>query len=180
MKTKDIKKTLMSNDQLLIEEMFENIYNEYYKLIYYIIYSIIKNHENTLDILNDTFIKAFNNIDKFNVHNNESNIKSWIVKIAKNEAINFLKKKKKDKLLSLDLDISNLKDEQISMDKFIIEFKDILDDLELEILIYRIIYNMKLKDIADILKMKINDIYYIYQKALNKLKKYYSLGDIHE
>ena len=36
------------------EETFEKIYNEYFSLIYYIAYSIVKNHQDSEEVVQDT------------------------------------------------------------------------------------------------------------------------------
>ncbi len=51
---------------------------------------MVKDHEDTHDVLQNTFLKVFNNIDQFN---GDSQIYSWMYRIAANEAITFLNKK---------------------------------------------------------------------------------------
>ena len=97
---KKLKITLKSKDKLIIDEVYEEIYNEYYKLVYFVILQIIKNKEETEELVNDTFLKAFNNITKFK---EDTSLKSWIVQIAKNTAINQYNKNKKSNT-TLDID----------------------------------------------------------------------------
>lgn len=177
MKTKEIRNALLTNDPIIIENLYEDIYNEYYKLLFYVVIKITKNEEDTKEIVIESFRKAFNNIDKFDFNKSDSNFKAWLVRIAKNEAINYMKKYNKASIDYLDEDI---KATNSDFDKFVLEFKEILNQVELDILIFRIKYNMKLIDIAEIYQTDTNHIYNIYKQALRKLKKYYKLGDFNE
>ncbi len=170
-----LKAALRSKDKLIIDEVYEEIYNEYYKLIYYVILQIIKNKDETDELVNDTFLKAFNNITKFQ---EDTSLKSWIVQIAKNTAINKYNKNKKSNTI-LDFDyIMNLEaDTPTDFDNLIKEFRQYLTIEETNIIFFRIYYDMKLKDIAEYYETSINDIYQKYQKALKILKKHYKKGD---
>lgn len=176
MKTKDIKNVLMSHDQNMIMLMYEDLYDEYYKLVYYIVLKILKNTEDTEEVVNEAFQKAFNNIHKFDYSKDESNFKAWLVRIAKNEAINYYNKYKNKKLILNNDGINQVKSEN-SLDNFLMEFQEILSSEELDVLLMKIYYKMKFKDISESLDKDINDVYYIYKKALNTLKQYYKRND---
>ena len=51
---------------------------------------MVKSHDDSDDILQNTFVKIFRNIDKFK---GDSKLYSWMYRIATNEAITFLNKK---------------------------------------------------------------------------------------
>lgn len=53
---------------------------------------MVKNHEDTHDVLQNTFLKIYRNIHKFR---GESQLFSWMYRIATNEAISFLNKQAK-------------------------------------------------------------------------------------
>ena len=177
MKTKDIKDALLTNDPFVIEDLFKNIYDEYYKLLFYISIRMTKNQDDTEELVNEAFVKAFKNLDKFDFNNSESNFKAWLVRIVKNETINFLTKKNKESYEYLSGDIESTNS---NFDKFLFEFTYLLTQEELDVLVFRIEYNMKLKDIASILDKDINYIYKVYKRALKILKKHYKIGDFHE
>ena len=69
----------------LIVERYER------KLLRYGVY-LLKDHDIAADIVQDTFIKAYINLQSFNTHKKFS---SWIYRIAHNEAINYIKRSKK-------------------------------------------------------------------------------------
>ena len=58
---------------------------------------MVKDHEDTHDVLQNTFIKVFKNIQNFK---GESKLFSWMYRIATNEAISFLNKKAKQHQIS--------------------------------------------------------------------------------
>ena len=176
MKTKEILDVLQTNDEIAIEELFSKLYNEYYKLLYFIIIKILKNVEDTENIVNDAFVKAFNNIDKFDFNSSTSSFKSWLVRIGKNEAINYYNKTKKDRLLLTDEEVT-IVSHYNDFTQFIDEFKGILNDEELNVLVMRVFYSMKLKDIGSEIDKNTNDTYSIYKRAIKKLKEKYKRDD---
>lgn len=74
------------------QEAFRILVKDYKERLYWHIRNIVKDHDDTDDILQNTFIKIFKNIDKFK---GESKLYSWMYRIATNEAINFLNKEAK-------------------------------------------------------------------------------------
>ena len=71
---------------------FEVLINTYKERLYWHIRRIVLNHDDTDDVLQNTFIKIFRNIDKFK---GGSKLYSWMYRIATNEALTFLKAKSK-------------------------------------------------------------------------------------
>ncbi|MBR2891101.1 MAG: sigma-70 family RNA polymerase sigma factor [Bacilli bacterium] len=177
---KELKEALLSNNSLLIEEVFEQIYNDYYKLIYFIVIKIIKDPESCKEVVNDVFLKAFNHIDKLDLNTHNSSIKSWLVRIGKNEAINFYNKQKRDNIVLDEEYVNKEVSYNDSFDRFIDEFKNILTEEEIEILVFRIYYDMKLKEIAKYYNSTTSIVYTKYQKALKILKQHYKRGDFNE
>lgn len=70
---------------------FEEIVNVYSRQLYWQIHYILQNHDDTDDVLQNTFIKAWKGIERFK---GESAMYTWLYRIAHNEAITFLKQKK--------------------------------------------------------------------------------------
>jgi len=70
------------------------------KLLRYAVY-LIKDEEKAADIVQNTFIKVYVNLNGFNVNKNFS---SWIYRITHNEAMNIMKKYKKEVAMDEDFD----------------------------------------------------------------------------
>lgn len=64
----------------------------YQERLYWHIRHIVKNHNDTDDILQNTFIKVYKNIITFK---GESKLYTWLYRIATNEAITFVNKRAK-------------------------------------------------------------------------------------
>ena len=75
-------------------EAFRDLLQQYQERLYWQIRNIVKNHEDADDVLQNTFIKIFNNIIKFK---GESQLFSWMYRIATNEAITHVNKQAKKK-----------------------------------------------------------------------------------
>ncbi len=69
---------------------FEVLINSYKERLYWHIRRIVLDHDDADDVLQNTFIKVFRNIDKFK---GESKLYSWMYRIGTNEALTFLKTK---------------------------------------------------------------------------------------
>jgi len=74
------------------KELYVHIIKRYQeKLLRYANY-LVKNESNAADIVQESFIKAYININGFNI---KKKFSSWIYRIVHNEAINFINKQKK-------------------------------------------------------------------------------------
>ena len=78
---------------------FNELVNHYQERLYWHIRRIVIDHDDADDVLQNTFIKAFKNLDKFR---EDSQLFTWLYRIATNESLTFLKKKKKNVFVSMD------------------------------------------------------------------------------
>ena len=69
---------------------FNTLVELYKERLYWHIRHIVKSHDDSDDVLQNTFVKVFSNINKFK---GDSKLYSWMYRIATNEALNFLNKK---------------------------------------------------------------------------------------
>lgn len=70
----------------------EQIYEEYSKFIFHYLLSFTNNKELAEELMQETFYSAIKNMHKFK---NDSSLKTWLCKIAKNKWIDYYKKSKK-------------------------------------------------------------------------------------
>ena len=73
--------------------------DQYKERLYWHIRKIVLNHEDTDDILQNTFIKIYKNIHKFE---GKSKLYTWMYRIATNEAITLLNKRAKQKNITIE------------------------------------------------------------------------------
>ena len=71
---------------------FQQLLKEYQRPLYSLIRNIVLNHDDADDVLQNTFVKVFQNLKNFK---GESKLFSWMYRIATNEAITFINKKAK-------------------------------------------------------------------------------------
>jgi RNA polymerase sigma factor (sigma-70 family) len=72
------------------EQAFSTLVSLYKERLYWHIRKMVLNHEDTDDVLQNTFIKVYKNIAHFK---GDSKLYTWLYRIATNEAINCIKKK---------------------------------------------------------------------------------------
>ena len=70
------------------EKGFRNLITTYKERLYWHIRKLVYSHEDADDLLQETFIKVYKNINKFK---GESSLFSWMYRIATNTALSFLK-----------------------------------------------------------------------------------------
>lgn len=80
-------------------DAFEQLVNRYERKIYRLGLNITGNPEDAEDVLQEAFLKAFENLPRFR---EDSRFYTWIVRIAVNQALMKLRKRRSDKSVSLD------------------------------------------------------------------------------
>ena len=151
------------------KEVLEEIYNKYQKVIYGIAFSILKNKDDSEDIVQSVFIK---------IHTLENsklpkeNVASWLYTLTKNEALQFLRKQKNN----IDLDsIYDLADNNNEIDKLINKetYNKLISKLspkEKEIVSLKIISNLSFEEISQLLGEKTATIKWRYYKSIYALR----------
>ncbi|MCR9015631.1 RNA polymerase sigma factor [Aquiflexum gelatinilyticum] len=81
------------------EKGYRLLVEMYQKRVYGIIRKMLIIHEDADDITQNTFIKAFKNIENFQ---GNSSLFTWLYRIATNESLNFLERKKKRYFFSIE------------------------------------------------------------------------------
>ena len=144
---------------------FDNIYEEYFDRVYYKVLSVVKNDDDAEDICQETFISVYKNLSKFR---EESNIYTWIYRIAINKTYDFFRKRKLE--FEINDDVLSLP-EDINFDtKVILEEKlKLISEKEKEIVILKDIYGYKLKEIAEMKNMNLSTVKSVYYKALKDM-----------
>lgn len=90
----------LSDDEILTnikirgqeEFAFNQLMQKYQQKVYYIIRRMVLNHDDANDITQDVFIKCWNKISEFR---GDSQLYTWLYRIATNETINFLNQKRR-------------------------------------------------------------------------------------
>ena len=149
------------------KDAFDVIYYETQKTVYLSIYNIIKDKSLIEDIMQDTYLKAINSLEYYH---RGTNFQAWISTIARNQAINVYNKRKKESLID-PVDNIAFFESPVENNSLLEKALKVLDGQERDIIVYHIVLNFKFKDIADILDIPLSTVFFIYKKALSKIKK---------
>ena len=159
------------------EQAFNFIMDKYREKLYLHIRRILISHEDTDDILQNTLVKAWFALDNFR---EESSLFTWLYKIASNEAITYLRKKRRMNTFSLtglekDLSQKLESDEFLNSDNIRMKLQKAILKLPDK---QRIVFNMKYYDdmkyeqMADILGTSQGALKASYHHAVKKIRKY--------
>ena len=88
-------------------EAFEQLIRRYDRNVFRIAQHITQNREDAEDVVQDAFLKAFQNLQGFQ---EQSKFYTWLVRIAVNEALMKLRRRRTGKLVSLDEDVQTEED----------------------------------------------------------------------
>ena len=91
---------------------FEKIVRKYEKYVCTAVYSVVKNYDDAYDVSQEVFLKLYHNIGSFK---GESSFSSWLYRIARNAALDFLRKEKKS-LRSVSLYYENTSGEEVELE----------------------------------------------------------------
>lgn len=183
---------MASDDKKLIEEIlegddsaFKSLMEKYLHPVYNFLRQLVKDTSVVDDLTQETFIKAWKNMVRFD---QEKNFKTWIFTIAKNTAYDYLRKKKSIPFSFFKKSEDDKGLEEISEDKIlpdeILEKEDLARELEKKlkevprkyrtILFLHYKEDFSLYEIAEILKKPYNTIKSLHYRALLRLREAFS------
>ncbi len=173
--------TALQNEEAK-EAAFRELVSQYKERLYWQIRNMVLNHDDTDDVLQNTFIKIFKNIDSFK---GESKLHTWMYRIAANESITFLNKKAKRNNIS----IENLKDSAVRKLETDVYFEG--DELQLQFQKaiatlpprQQLIFNMKyfqdhtFEELSKILDTSVGGLKSSYHIAVKKITEFIKTQD---
>lgn len=159
------------------EKAFRELMTQYKERLYWHIRKIVISHDDTDDVLQNTFVKVYRNIDKFNA---ESKLYSWMYRIATNESITFINKRAKQKTVDIDemhVQMANNLEADVYFDGTEIQLqlqKAIATLPQKQQLVFNMKYfdNMKYQEISDILETSVGALKASYHHAVKKIETF--------
>lgn len=158
-------------------EAFKDLVSCYKERLYWHIRNLTKNHDDTDDVLQNTFIKIFKNIDAFK---GDSLLYTWMYRIATNEALTFLTQKAKRLHLSSE-ELQNQLVENIESDAYFegdqIQLKlqkaiAILPQKQQQVFNMKYFQELKYREISEILGTSEGALKASYHIAVKKIEDY--------
>ena len=160
-------------------DAFETLVRKYQKPIYALCRRMTGEHHSADDLSQETFIKAYLSLQKFK---DEKSFFSWIRKIALNNSLNYLKKRKREEPLgiremntteNLNSSPQELPHEKLLRKNMEENFKEALEALPLDqktVFILRVFENLSYKAIADLLNIPPGTVMSRLNRSREKLK----------
>ncbi|MDR7870762.1 MAG: RNA polymerase sigma factor [Tissierellaceae bacterium] len=159
-------------------EAFEELYKITERTLYAYVLSIVKNHDETLDIMQETYMKI---MASAHLYKPMGKPLAWIFTIAKNLYLSKLRKDKKvlnmeSNEMSNDLRFSYVTDNE---DKIVLEAAlDILSEDERKIVLLYAVSGLKHREIAESIGLTLSTTLSKYYRALKKLRKHISEKEV--
>ena len=159
------------------ERAFRLLVQQYQERLYWHIRRMVMEHEDANDVVQNTFIKVYRSIDNFK---GQSKLYTWLYRIATNESITFLNKKKRQVAESMDQPDYNLS-EKLRADSYV-DGDAIQRKLQAAIATLpekqRLVFNMRYydemsyQDISEVLDKSVGGLKASYHHAVKKIEKY--------
>lgn len=163
-------------DPVRQREAFTEVVRLYSQKLYWYIRKMVIDHDDANDLLQNTFLKAWTNIDMFR---GDAKLSTWLYKIAVNESITFLNQKKNKNTVSMDdTDVYLL--DQLDSDPYF-DGDEAVKKLQKAILSLprkqRVVFNMKYFDevkyeeMSEILGTSVGALKASYHHAVQKVEE---------
>lgn len=172
-------------EQAIIEQSkenpraFEKVYNAYYKQILQFVYQRLDSKETAIDITQNTFLKALQNLPKYQFKGLP--FSSWLYRIALNELNDFFRKNATKRTVNLEDNVINLLTTDTTSNEDAEEhqqklgmLKKAIQQLQAEDFLYiemRFFEGRPFAEIAEILEITENNAKVKTYRILEKLKK---------
>ncbi|MCC7303276.1 MAG: sigma-70 family RNA polymerase sigma factor [Bacteroidia bacterium] len=159
------------------ERAFTHLVERYQKKIYWHIRRIVISHDDADDVVQNVFIKVWKSLDKFN---EDSQLFTWLYRIATNESLSFLRQKKAHLYVNFD-DVAHGLSKTLEDDNY---FKgdELQKKLQQAILNLpdkqRIVFNMRYfeempyEQMSDVLETSVGALKASYHHAVKKVEEY--------
>ena len=161
---------------------FSTLVARYRERLYWHIRKIVIVHEDADDVLQNTFVKAWKGLEAFK---GESQLYTWLYRIATNESINFLNQKRNRQMMSVE-DVGNELSQSLHHDAYFsgdeLQFqlqKAILSLPEKQRLVFNMKYfdEMPYDEMSEILGTSVGALKASYHHAVKKIKEWFELND---
>ncbi len=175
------------NEEEIVEQLHDNatcraaftkIIDHFSKPLYWQIRRMVIDHDTTNDLLQETFLKAWSNIDCFR---GDAKLSTWLYRIAINETLTYIAKEKAKNQISVSDDsflVENIEaDKYFDGDELKIKLQKAVNSLpEKQRLVFNMHYfdEMRYEDMSEILGTSVGALKASYHHALKKVEQFFS------
>ena len=181
----------MTDDKLLIQQLadpktqhkaFETAVRQYGEQLYWQIRRFVLSHDDANDVLQNTFVKAWQGIGSFH---GDSKLSTWLSRIAINESLDFLRRQKNIVTISADdeeLGVANtlMADEYFDGDETEAQLQEAiaqLPEVQRTVFLLRYYDDMKYSDISHMLGTSEGALKAYYHIAVKKISEFFKSHD---
>lgn len=169
-------------DPVTQRKAFEAVVRQYSEQLYWQIRRIVYSHEDANDVMQNTFIKAWNNLDNFR---SEAKLSTWLFRIAINESLDFVRRNKNISTASADdsnMGVANMlvADSYFDGDETAALLQEAiarLPDVQRTVFNLRYFDDMKYSDISRILETSEGALKASYHIAVKKISEFFNKHD---
>ena len=157
-------------------KLFSDIVVRYSEKLYWTIRRIVLNHDDANDVMQNVFVKAWNNLEQFQ---ERSKIYTWLYRIAVNESLDFLRRKRN--FVAYDSDLSDGVGSRLIADEYfdgdatqalLQEAIATLPDVQRIVFNLRYFEEMKYSDMSHLLNTSEGALKASYHIAVKKIHDY--------
>ena len=174
---------MVRGDKFGLKEIYEN----YIGYIYRIIYDVLQNKENAEDVTSEFFIRLWDKAEQFKPG---SGHKGYLATMARNMAIDFLRKHRREELTALMQDLGaeqeeeepgrsrlyqketeSMVEQEVVSDLSIRQALETLKPSERQVVSLKVLGELTFKEIADVMGIPMGTVTWKYQNAIKKLRR---------
>ena len=161
---------------------FEEVVKAFGEPLYWQIRRMVLDHDDANDLLQNTFIKAWTNLDQFR---GDARLSTWLYRIALNECLNFLNRQQAQKNFSIDDEETSIvnqleSDPYFDGDETQQMFQEAIHTLpEKQRMVFQMKYfqEMKYEDISDVMGTTVGALKATYHHAVKKIEDFFNRRD---
>lgn len=165
------------------ERAFNFLVKKYQQKIYYQIRRMVIHHEDSNDVMQNVFIKVWSGLHSFR---QEAQLSTWLYKIAYNETMSFLAKRKRERTSSYELNLSSENqnhsientlraDPYFNADEVEIKFQtaiNLLPDKQKIVFNMKYFDELKYEEMSAILNTSVGALKASFHHAVKKIEEY--------
>ena len=174
---------MVRGDKFGLKEIYEN----YIGYIYRIIYDVLQNKEKAEDVTSEVFIRLWDKAEQFKPG---SGHKGYLATMARNMAIDFLRKHRREELTALMQDLGaeqeeeepgrsrlyqkeaeSMVEQEVVSDLSIRQALETLKPSERQVVSLKVLGELTFKEIADVMGIPMGTVTWKYQNAIKKLRR---------